>query len=97
MAIELLATVLLIRVAAAVYERSILRIGAPISLRAALAGAGHSRVHVPAPLLQAGAVAALLGGVIVGTGEPLGIALLATGLLLVAVYRSGRRPPSPQG
>jgi ABC-2 type transport system permease protein len=37
-AVELVATFLLIRVAAGIYERSILRIGAPISLRSALSG-----------------------------------------------------------
>jgi ABC-2 type transport system permease protein len=99
-AIELLATLLLIRVAAGIYERSILRIGAPISLRSALATAGattdHVHIHVPPALLQGAAVAALLGGVIVGTGEVLGLVLLATGLLLVAVYQYGRRhPPTP--
>jgi hypothetical protein len=99
-AIELLATLLLIRVAAGIYERSILRIGAPISLRSALATVGattdHAHIHVPPALLQGAAVAALLGGVIVGTSELLGLVLLATGLLLVAVYQCGRRhPPTP--
>jgi ABC-2 type transport system permease protein len=47
-AVELLATFLLIRLAASVYERSILRIGAPISLRSALAGtATHLPIHWP--------------------------------------------------
>jgi len=99
-AIELLATLLLIRVAAGSYERSILRIGAPISLRSALATAsattGHAHIHVPRSLLQGAAVAALLGGVIVGTSVALGIVLLATGLLLVILYQHGRRhPPTP--
>jgi ABC-2 type transport system permease protein len=99
-AIELLATFVLIRVAAGIYERSLLRIGAPISLRSALATAGaateHAHLHVPPALLQGAAIAALLGGVIVGTSQPLGIVLLATGLLLVALYQYGRRhPPTP--
>jgi ABC-2 type transport system permease protein len=99
-AIELLAILLLIRVAAGIYERSILRIGAPISLRSALATAraatGHARIHVPPALLQGAGVAALLGGVIVGTSEPLGLVLLAGGLLLVILYQYGRRrPPTP--
>ncbi len=88
-AVELVATFLLMRLAARIYERSVLRIGAPISLRAALGG---GEFHVPPALLQVAAVGALIGGVVVGTREPLGIALLATGLLLVAVYRFGRRP-----
>jgi ABC-2 type transport system permease protein len=90
-AVELVAIALTIRVAAAIYERSILRTGAPISLRSALP------LHVPAALIQAGAVAALLGGVVVGADRPAGIALFAAGLLLVAAYRHGRRPPTPQG
>jgi ABC-2 type transport system permease protein len=99
-AIELLATLLLIRVAAGIYERSILRIGAPISLRSALATGGaapeHARIGVPPAVVQGAAVAALLGGVIVGTSELLGIVLLATGLLLVIVYQHRRRhPPAP--
>ena len=45
-AVELVAVVLLTRVAAGTYERSILRVGAPISLRAALApGSVTRRVH----------------------------------------------------
>jgi ABC-2 type transport system permease protein len=87
-AIELLATLLLIRLAASVYERSILRIGAPISLRSALAGAAGG---VPVRLVQATAVVALVAGVVVGTGEPLGIALLATGGLLVILLQQARR------
>ena len=39
-AVEVVATILLIRAAAAIYERSILRTGAPISLRSALAASG---------------------------------------------------------
>ena len=69
-AVELLAIFLLIRVAAGIYERAILRVGAPISLRSALAGGGsateHAGIHAPAALLQATAIVALLGGAIVG-------------------------------
>jgi ABC-2 type transport system permease protein len=99
-AVELLATFLLIGIAAGIYERSILRIGAPISLRAALAGGRaadeRAALHTPAPLLQGTTVAALLAGVVLGTGRPLGIVLLATGLLLtvLASYRR-HRPPTP--
>jgi hypothetical protein len=49
-AVELLAVVLLTRVAAGVYERSILRIGAPIGLRSALvtrSGSRRLRHHRP--------------------------------------------------
>jgi hypothetical protein len=93
-ALELLAILLLIRVAAGIYERSILRIGAPISLRAALgagAATGHVHVHLPIAVLQGGAVIALIGGVAIGTDKPLGIVLVAGGLLLVALYQYRRR------
>lgn len=50
-AIELLATFLLIRLAAGIYERSILRIGAPISLRSALA-AGRGAAQPAEPTLD---------------------------------------------
>jgi ABC-2 type transport system permease protein len=92
--VELLAIFVLIRVAAGIYERSILRIGAPISLRAAL-GSAPARVHLPEPLLQGAAVAALLGAVIAGLDTPLGIVLIAVGLLLVALHRRRRHPPAP--
>jgi ABC-2 type transport system permease protein len=101
-AIEVLATFLLIRLAAGIYERSILRIGAPISLRSAVAtgraATARAPIHIPAPVLQGTAVSALLGGVIVGTENPLGIILVATGLLLVVLYQYRRhRPPTPHG
>jgi ABC-2 type transport system permease protein len=92
-AVEVLATVALVRIAAGIYERSILRIGAPISLRSALGG---RPARVPPALLQGAAVAALLGAVIAGLDTPLGVALLAAGLLLVALQRYGR-PPAPHG
>jgi ABC-2 type transport system permease protein len=98
--VELLATFMLIRLAARIYERSILRIGAPISLRSALAtgrvATERAHTYVPTAVLQGAAVAALLGGVVVGTSEPLGLVLLAIGLLLVILYQYGRRhPPTP--
>jgi ABC-2 type transport system permease protein len=95
-AVELIATLALIRVAAGIYERSVLRIGAPISLRSAL-GAAPARVRVPDPVLQGAAVVALLGAVIAGLDTPLGIALIAAGLLLVVLHRQRRRPPAPHG
>ena len=95
-AVELLATLALIRAGAGIYERSVMRIGAPIRLRSAL-GAAPARVRVPEPVLQGAAVVALLGGVIVGLDTPIGIALIAAGLLLVLVHRQRRRPPAPHG
>ena len=100
-AISLLATLLLIRVAAGIYERSILRTGAPISLRTALAGGvggttpERARRRLPPAVLQAGAVTALLGGILVGTDEPLGIVLVAIGIVLVILHQR-RRHHSPR-
>ena len=95
-AIELLATFALIRVAAGIYERSILRVGAPIGLRSALRLEGRAP-HVPDAAVQAAAVVALLGGVLVGTDEPLGVALVAAGLVLVVLQRYRRhRSPAPR-
>lgn len=100
-AVEVVATILLIRAAAAIYERSILRTGAPISLRSALAAGGARgrwRIHVPTTVLQAVAVAGLVGGVIAGTDRPLGVILIATGLLATVLYQYGRhRPRTPHG
>ena len=83
-AVELIATFVLIRAAAGIYERSILRVGAPIRLRSAL-GIGE----LPVPVLQGAAVAALLGGVLVGTSRPLGLVLIASGLVLTVFVRRG--------
>jgi ABC-2 type transport system permease protein len=90
--VEVLAAILLVRSAAAIYERSILRTGAPISLRSALVGE-RWRIHVPPALLQAIAVAGLLGGVIAGTSRALGVALIATGLLATVAYQYERHHP----
>jgi ABC-2 type transport system permease protein len=97
--ISVLATLLLIRVAAGIYERSVLRTGAPIGLRAALAGpvGGASRKrargHLPPAVLQAGAVTGLVGGILVGTDKPLGIVLVAIGLVLVILHQRRRHHP----
>jgi hypothetical protein len=50
--IELVAAVLLVRAAARIYERSILQIGAPISLTSALHAGREPRLPVPRRLLQ---------------------------------------------
>jgi ABC-2 type transport system permease protein len=90
--VQVLATVLLIRLAATVYERSVLRIGAPMRLRAAVAGA-LADLHAPPWLLQGTAVLALVAGIAVGTDELLGIALLGAGVLLVVLQRfAGHQP-----
>ena len=49
-AIELVAILIVVRVAAGIYEHAVMRIGAPISLRSALKATGHARaaIHLPA-------------------------------------------------
>jgi ABC-2 type transport system permease protein len=86
-AVDLLATAGLMLLAARVYERAILRLGAPVKL---------GRVLAPQParlrkLRRGLAVVALVGGVVAGLDRPLGIALIAVGLLLTAVGRHGPR------
>jgi hypothetical protein len=49
-------------------------------------------------MLQGAAVVSLVGGIAVGMRRPLGIVLIAAGLLLVAIQRYGRHsPPAPHG
>jgi ABC-2 type transport system permease protein len=103
-AIDLIATAGLIVLAARIYERAILRIGAPVKLRRLFGvGSGHSRGGAPAleryprAVDIAGRVVAigcLLGGAAIGFGKPLSIALILAGLLLVvALERRKRQPP----
>jgi len=106
-AIDLLATIGPVMLAARIYERAILRIGAPVNLRRILAG--HPRQtqppeldareprHGQAPLtdraLQAAAVVLLLAGVLIGLNQPLAIALVAFGLLLIILRQVRSRGP----
>lgn len=100
-AVQLLATAGLILVAARVYERAILQIGAPVRLRGVLRGsaaAGRPLLDaVPEPLLRVVAVLLLVGGALLGLRHPAGIALLVCGLVLVALaqQRRGRRSSGP--
>ncbi len=95
-AVDIVATVGLIWLAARVYERAILRIGAPVGLRA-LFGAGGSpsrRVQGEDHVLRLGVAALLCGGLFtVQSGpSPVTIALVAMGcgLVLYAAVRRAR-------
>lgn len=117
-AVDLLATVGLILLAARIYEHAILRVGAPVKLRRLFAsrtahtegvaagrqGTDAADVASPPPevgtagprlpidtVLRVTAAGMLLAGVVIGLGEPPGIALLAVGLLVVAVVETRKR------
>jgi ABC-2 type transport system permease protein len=91
-ALSVLATAGLIVLAARVYERAILRMGAPITLRRVLAGRTSAAPKPFADLaLRLAAVALLLGGVAIGFDNPVAIILVVLGLLLIAL-RQGRKP-----
>jgi ABC-2 type transport system permease protein len=108
-AVDLLATAGLILLAARIYEGAILRIGAPVKLRRLLTLGVGQRNHVDVSLEEdrrlhrfdlAGRVAAiglLLGGAAVGLSSPIGIALVAAGLLLILALERYKRhhPPGP--
>ncbi|MGZ4277557.1 MAG: ABC transporter permease [Solirubrobacteraceae bacterium] len=93
-ALDLLATAALILLAARIYERAILRIGAPVKLRRALwgrsrPGAARPREGATADLLLRGASVALIvaGGLLLSQSTAAAIGLIALGLLLTAVRR----------
>ena len=103
-----MATAGLILLAARIYERAILRIGAPVKLRRVLAGrtrqaetadlaAAHARLTPSVDLAVGWAATALIlaGAVILITrlSEPVAIVLIAVGLLLKALRESGKRGP----
>lgn len=104
-ALDVLATVALIWLAARIYERSILQIGAPLRLGRVLARrsgpstsvevrAGRAG-HAPSAelALRIGAVVLVLAGAVIGFGRPVSIALVAVGLLLAVVAQRIKRPP----
>ena len=122
-ALDLLATAGLILLAARIYVRAILRIGAPVKLHRLLAtrtrrtppapgdanglppttttdtdkaapGAARPRVSSGADLVpRMGAVALLLGGVVIGSGKPVSIALVAGGVLLLILEQTLKHLP----
>lgn len=118
-AVDLLATAGLILVAARIYERAILRVGAPVKLRRLFATRAPHTTPVPAHpertatmdhtspndnvnagetrerpstdiVVRVAAVVMLLAGVAFGLSEPLGIALMAVGMLLVVLLEIRR-------
>lgn len=122
-ALDLLATAGLILLAARIYERAILRIGAPVKLQRLLTprarptppAAGEraglrpdtatvtDQADLPTArprlssgadlVLRWGAVALLLGGVVIGFGRPLSIALVAAGVLLLILDQTLKHIP----
>ncbi len=105
-AIDLVATAGLVLVAARIYERAILRIGAPVKLRRLLDISARetrgSAASLQAERRRRGldlagrivAVALVLGGAATGLSNPLGLALIGAGLLLIlALERRKRQPP----
>ena len=107
-AVDLVATAGLILLAARIYERAILRIGAPVKLRRLLASrtrhaetadlaTAHPRLTPSVDLAVGWAATALIlaGAVILITrlSEPVAIVLIAAGLLLKALRESGKRGP----
>jgi ABC-2 type transport system permease protein len=104
-AIDVLATAGLVWLAGGIYERAILRIGAPVKLRRVLARRpGRSQ---PAVLKLTGprhagwlevtlrvvAVALVLAGVVIGFEHVVAIVLTGLGILLIAVLQGRRHGP----
>ena len=88
-AVDLLATAGLILLAARVYERAILHMGARLTFRGVLEGQPHpSRVADLA--LRLGAIALLLAGVVIGFDNPVALVLVVLGLLLLGLRQSRR-------
>jgi hypothetical protein len=94
-AVDLIATAGLVVLAGRIYERAILRIGAPVRLRHVL-GRRAARPGLTDAVGRAVAVLALLAGVAIGMHHPAAIVLVGFGLLLVVVLearkRRGERP-----
>lgn len=105
--IELLATAGLILLAALIYERAILRIGAPVTLRRALTRRPHqtnpaelSGVEQPSArrvelALRLAAVALVLAGALIGFSHPVAIVLMAVGMLLILLRSRKHIPRRP--
>ena len=104
-ALDLLATAGMIALAARVYERAILRTGAPIKLRRLVTlRARHSELTAPGEthrghaafvdlVVQWSAVALVIAGVLIGLSDPVAIALLALGLALIGLRQSRKHWP----
>jgi ABC-2 type transport system permease protein len=95
-ALDIAATVGLIWIAARVYERAILRIGAPVSLRSVF-GAGESpawRLQGEDHVLRVGVAALLAGGLFTLQSGPslatIALVVIGLGLVVIAVLRRAR-------
>jgi ABC-2 type transport system permease protein len=94
--IDVIATAALIAVAARIYERAILHVGAPVKLRGALGRSRHALRTVNEPrrkfsfdlTLRVAAVVLLIAGVAIGLHEPVAVVLMALGLILVVLLES---------
>ncbi len=106
-AIDLLATAGLVWLAGGIYERAILRIGAPVKLRRVLArhpqrtqpavlGTGrHGRARWVDIALRVLAVGLILAGAAIGFEQAVALGLVGLGLVLLAVLE-GRRRQGPR-
>ena len=99
-ALDLLATAGLIMLGARVYERAILRTGAPVKLHRLIAWRSRqaqptalARSHVADLALQWAAAALLIASVLIGLSHALAIALLVLGLVLVGLRQSRKHWP----
>jgi ABC-type transport system involved in multi-copper enzyme maturation permease subunit len=89
-AIDLIATAGLIVLAGRIYERAILRIGAPVRLRH-LIGRRPARAGLTDAAGRGVAVLALITSVAIGLHHPAAIVLVGFGLLLVVVLEARKR------
>jgi ABC-2 type transport system permease protein len=89
-ALSLVGTFALVLVSARIYERALLRVGAPVHLRQVLGGPGAPLRSTRAAKLSSGALI-LVGAVLLvtRTASPLGIVLLAVGTALRALGGTG--------
>ena len=104
-ALELLATAGLILLAAGIYERAILRIGAPVKLRRALTERSHRPRYVELgdaerrlarwadPALRVTAIALVLAGALIGFSHAIAIVLMALGGLLIVLLQTRKHGP----
>ena len=91
--LELLATVGLVLLAARVYERAILRIGAPVRLRGLLSHESPERTPPPADRRLRSGIAVLLAGgafILIDGAGAVEIVLVVVGLVLVALHQWGK-------
>jgi ABC-2 type transport system permease protein len=100
--VDLLATAGLMMLAARVYERAILRIGAPLKLRrllvhrssgdtepaTSLGRTGCRKTRLINAAIRVAAIALLISGAAIGVSDPIAIVMIALGIVLVILLRS---------